>query len=66
VGADRALGHDAAQSDQDQRRLPQRGRRPQTHLPRGHQRGAGLDPDPQLDRRPTQHSRSTSETDCPT
>jgi hypothetical protein len=41
----------AAQGDQDQGPLPQRGRRAQADLPRRDQRGAGVDPNAQLDRR---------------
>ena len=46
---DRSAQPPTAQSDQDQGQLPLRGRRPQADLPRGHQRRARLDQDPQLD-----------------
>ena len=39
----------ATQSDQDERPLPQRGRREKADLPRGHQRRAGVDEDAELD-----------------
>ncbi len=42
----------AAQSDQDERSFPQRGGRPQTHLPRHRQRRAGVDTNAELDDSP--------------
>jgi hypothetical protein len=50
---DRSVEPTAAQSDQDERSLPQRAGRPQTHLPRHRQRRAGLDANAQLDDSPT-------------
>ena len=49
---DRSAQPAAAQSDQDERTLPQRGGRPQTHLPRDHQRRAGMDANAELDDSP--------------
>jgi Transposase, Mutator family len=46
---DRGLEPAAAESDQDQRTLPQRTGRPKAHLPRRHQRGPAVDPNPELD-----------------
>jgi hypothetical protein len=46
---DRGPEPPAPQGDQDQRTLPQRGGRPQAHLPRRHQRRPGVDPNPELD-----------------
>ena len=55
----------AAQSDQDERTLPQRGGRPQAYLPRHRQRRAGgVDKDAQLDDS-LLALRSTSATDYP-
>src|SRR5947209_19869212 len=56
-GAPRDLHHEcnrgtqppAAQRDQNQRTLPQRGGRPKTHLPRHRQRRPSVDPNPELD-----------------
>src|SRR3954454_11891326 len=36
------------------------------HLPRHHERGPAMDPNPELDHRPPWRSRCTSQTDCPT
>src|SRR5438132_1085279 len=44
-----ALNRQLRKSDQDERTLPQRGGRPQAHLPRHRQRRAGLDANAQLD-----------------
>jgi putative transposase len=49
---DRSPQPAAAQSDQDQGALPQRGRRPQADLPGRHQRRAAMDQDEKLDARP--------------
>src|SRR5262249_54456620 len=49
---DRGAQPATAQSDQDERTLPQRGGSPQTHLPRNQQRGAGVDENAQLDDSP--------------
>src|SRR6266508_3254520 len=49
---DRSLEPAAAQSDQDERTLPERGGRPQTHLPRHRQRRAGVDTNAELDDSP--------------
>jgi hypothetical protein len=48
---DRSVEPAAAESDQDERTLPQRGGRPQTHLPRHRQRRPGVDANAQLDDR---------------
>ena len=50
---DRSVEPPAPQSDQDQGQLPQRGRRPQAHLPRDPERRAAMDADPRLDESPT-------------
>ena len=70
---DRGAQPPAAQGGQDQRQLPQRGRRPETDLPRDHQRRAAVDPLPELDDSAAGGSRSTSvigfltlQTDCHT
>src|SRR2546426_10609139 len=49
---DRSVEPAAAQSDQDERTFPQRGGRPQAHLPRDRQRRAGMDANAQLDDSP--------------
>src|SRR4051812_9240190 len=49
---DRSAQPAAAQSDQDERTLPQRGGRPQTDLPRHRQRRAGVDANAELDDSP--------------
>jgi putative transposase len=48
---DRGVEPPAAQGDQDQRPLSQRGRRPQADLPRARQRRPAMDPNPKLDDR---------------
>src|SRR4051812_27814560 len=48
---DRSAQPPAAQGDQDQGQLPQRGRRPQARLPRAAKRRPAMDPNPQLDDR---------------
>jgi hypothetical protein len=48
---DRGAQSPAAQGDQDQGPLPQRGRRPQADLPRARQRRPAMDPNPELDDR---------------
>src|SRR5262245_29049531 len=68
---DRGAPPPAAQSDQDEGTLPQRGGRSQADLPRHHQRGARVDANAQLDdsparvqdplRRPTTGVTSTRE-----
>ncbi len=47
--AEQGLKPAAAQGDQNERQLPQRGRRPQARLPRPAERRPAMDEDPQLD-----------------
>ena len=48
-----ALNRQLRKAHQDQGQLPQRGRRPQAHLPRDPERRAAMDADPRLDESPT-------------
>jgi hypothetical protein len=51
TNANRGAQPPAAQGDQDQGPLPQRGRRPQADLPRARQRRPAMDQNPELDDR---------------